>query len=159
LVLFVRIGTFQWVTTNPNKKIVPIADFLNPNPSSSRRAAIESGEHEEDNTGFCFHQEIVDSSGEGCSPAGRLRLSEPGHHPSGFKHQSRSNRRRALQSKLGIHRYRHSEPSAPKNRKPQSDPPSKVSRWGFGISSLFTIFVARQNGWPRLCLNNGGESL
>jgi hypothetical protein len=26
LVLFVRIGTFQWVTANPNKKFLPIPE-------------------------------------------------------------------------------------------------------------------------------------
>jgi hypothetical protein len=38
-------------------------------------------------------------------------------------------------------------------------PDQRSADGGFGISSLFTIFVARQNGWPRLCLNNRRESL
>jgi hypothetical protein len=35
LVLFVRIGTFQWVTANPNKKIFPyVTLWLNGNAYS-----------------------------------------------------------------------------------------------------------------------------
>jgi hypothetical protein len=56
LVLFVRIGTFQWVTTNPNKNFLPASPP--PEKRSARRAFVfrQSGE---DSTGSGFAKEIV----------------------------------------------------------------------------------------------------
>jgi hypothetical protein len=42
LVLFVRIGTFQWVTANPNKKIFPyVTLWLNGHKQTGRPSASE----------------------------------------------------------------------------------------------------------------------
>src|SRR3984957_20084973 len=56
LVLFVQIGTFQWVTTNPNKNFPPASPP--PEKRSARRAFVfrQSGE---DSTGSDFAKAIV----------------------------------------------------------------------------------------------------
>ncbi len=66
LVLFVQIGTFQWVTANPNKKSLPPrafrepsqAPFLSPS-STARRHGADSANRNIHNTGSRFPQAIA----------------------------------------------------------------------------------------------------
>jgi hypothetical protein len=65
LVLFVRIGTFQWVTANPNKKIGLASQVVwNASQTSSLagradRAQFDSDHKKTYNTDFCFLQAIA----------------------------------------------------------------------------------------------------